>query len=120
VQLLGSLPVPLMLMSLGYALSSIPVRGLQSGATIAVMRLAIGAFAGFSAAWLMGLSADMRGLITLQMTMPCAVMSYIFATRYTDQGDVSAGAVLLSTVAFIILSPAILAMVGAPLSAATP
>lgn len=120
VQLLGSLTVPLMLISLGYALSSIPARGLQSGATIAAMRLAIGAFAGFSAAWLMGLNADMRGLITLQMTMPCAVMSYIFATRYTDQGEVSAGAVLLSTVAFIILSPAILAMVGAPLSAATP
>jgi len=119
-QLLGSLTVPLMLISLGYALSSIPAKGLRSGATVATLRLVIGALAGFSAGWVLGLDAGMRGLITLQMTMPCAVMSYIFATRYTDQGDVSAGAVLLSTVGFIALSPLILAMVGAPLPGATP
>src|SRR5690606_6422756 len=109
-----------MLISLGYALSSIPARGLQSGAKVATLRLSIGALAGFLAAWMLGLDADMRGLIILQMTMPCAVMSYIFATRYTDQGDVSAGAVLLSTVGFIVLSPLILAMVGAPLPSAAP
>src|SRR5690606_4138917 len=120
VQLLGSLTVPLMLISLGYALSSIPARGLKSGGMVATLRLVIGALAGFSAAGMLGLGGDMRGLLVLQMTMPCGVRSYIFATRYTDQGDVSAGAVLLSRLGFIVLSPLILAMVGAPLSGATP
>ncbi len=119
VQLLGGLTVPLMLISLGYALSSIPASGIRSGSIVAVMRLVIGAAAGLMAGWALGLSPDMRGLIVLQMTMPCAVLSYIFATRYTDQGEVSAGAVLVSTVAFLVLSPLILAAVGAPLPGAS-
>lgn len=113
--LVGSLTVPLMLISLGYALAFIPVGGLRAGSSVAVMRLAAGAAGGFVAGWIAGLDPVLHGLIVLQMTMPCAVLSYMYATRYTDKGDISAGAVLVSTVVFLALSPLILAAVGAPL-----
>ncbi len=40
--------------------------------------------------------------------MPCAVVSYMYVKRYTTQGDTAAGAVLVSTVAFLLLAPVIL------------
>ncbi len=114
-RLLGSLTVPLMLISLGYALAFIPASGLRSGSVIAVLRLVLGAVSAWLVTALMGMSAEMQGLFVLQTTMPCAVMSYMYATRYTDKGEVAAGAVLVSTILFLVLSPLIMALVGAPI-----
>jgi predicted permease len=116
-EMVGSLTVPLMLISLGAALAYIPASGLRTGSWIAGLRLLAGAAGGVLAGWVCGLDASLAGLITLQMTMPCAVLSYMYASRYTDKGELSAGAVLVSTIAFLLLSPAILAAVGAPLGA---
>lgn len=116
VQLLGSLTVPLMLISLGYALSSIPMSGMRTGSVVAMLRLVLGFATTWAVTWALGLSATLQGVVVLQMTMPCAVLSYMFATRYTDKGEISAGAVLVSTVAFLLLSPLILVLVGAPIS----
>ena len=113
VALLGSLTVPLMLISLGYALSGIPISGVRTGSVVAAMRLVLGPLAAWGVTEALGLSAEMQGVIILQMAMPCAVLSYMFAVRYTDKGEVSAGAVLVSTVGFLVLSPVILVMVGA-------
>lgn len=113
VALLGSLTVPLMLISLGYALSGIPISGVRTGSVVAAMRLVLGPLAAWGVTEALGLSAEMQGVIILQMAMPCAVLSYMFAVRYTDKGEVSAGAVLVSTVGFLVLSPVILVLVGA-------
>lgn len=114
---LGSLAVPLMLFSLGYALSAIPASGMRAGAVIAVMRLVIGGLSGYLAAWMLGLGQDMRALMFMQMAMPCAVISYMFAARYSSKAEISAGAVLVSTVLFLAASPLIMALVGAPIAA---
>lgn len=116
-ELVGSLTVPLMLISLGAALAYIPASGVRAGSYVAALRLITGAAGGMLAGWICGLDASLAGLITLQMTMPCAVLSYMYASRYTDKGELAAGAVLVSTIAFLLLSPAILAAVGAPLGA---
>lgn len=115
--LLGSITIPLMLISLGYALSAIPASGVRAGSAVAVMRLVLGPLAGLMAGWLVGLDADMHYLIVLQMAMPCAVISYMYATRYTNKGEVSAGAVLVSTVVFLVLLPLLLTVLGAPIEA---
>src|SRR5690606_41570905 len=100
---------------LGYALASIPASGIRAGSLIGGMRLAIGAASAWLVTTLLGLSDDLQGLFILQMTMPCAVMSYMYATRYTDKGETSAVAVLGSTAAFFALSPVIMAAEGAPI-----
>lgn len=112
-RLLGSVTVPLMLISLGYALSSIPMSGMRTGSVVGGLRLILGPLSAWLVGWALNLSDEMRGVLMLQMAMPCAVLSYMFATRYTDQGEVSAGAVLVSTVGFVLLAPVILIMVGA-------
>lgn len=115
VELVGSLTVPLMLISLGYALSSIPVGGLRAGSVIAAIRITLLPLSAWAITWAIGLPPELQGVMVLQMAMPCAVLSYMFATRYTDMGEVAAGAVLVSTVAFLLLSPLILWLVGAPI-----
>jgi len=105
VHLLGSLTVPLMLLSLGHALAMIPSSGLKLGAWLAALRLTAGLIAGVGTAWALGLPGDLAGVLILQMGMPCAVVSYMYSRRYTDMGDTSAGAVLVSTVAFLVLAP---------------
>ena len=97
-----------MLLSLGHALAMIPSSGLRTGAVVGLLRLAGGMVVGFVVATAMGLSADLVGVLVLQMAMPCAVVSYMYAQRYTDLGDVSAGAVLVSTVVFLALAPILL------------
>ncbi|OZI47447.1 hypothetical protein CEK29_01485 [Bordetella genomosp. 5] len=106
--MLGAVTVPLMLLSLGHALALIPSSGLRTGAVVGMMRLLVGIGAGWAAVWMLGLTAPLAGALALQMAMPCAVVSYMYARRYTDMGDTAAGAVLISTVVFLVLAPALL------------
>lgn len=107
-RMLGSVTVPLMLISLGHALAMIPSSGLRAGAVVGGLRLAAGLTAGYLVATAMGLQSDLAGVLVLQTAMPCAVVSYMYAQRHTDQGNVSAGAVLVSTVVFLLLAPVLL------------
>lgn len=107
-RMLGAVTVPLMLLSLGHALALIPANGMRAGAVVAGLRLAVGLAAGYAVVWLLGLPDLLAGALALQMAMPCAVVSYMYARRYTDVGDIAAGAVLVSTVVFLLLAPALL------------
>ncbi|GGX25006.1 membrane protein [Pigmentiphaga litoralis] len=111
-KLLGSLTVPLMLLSLGHALAVIPAAGLRIGSIVGTMRLLLGLAAGYAAGWLIGLPDEFSNILALQMAMPCAAVSYMYARRYTDMGDAAAGAVLVSTLSFLALAPALLWLVG--------
>ncbi|MGV2865783.1 AEC family transporter [Achromobacter sp. ESBL13] len=106
--MLGAVTVPLMLLSLGHALALIPSNGLRDGAKVAAIRLVVGLAAGLAVVWALDLEPVLAGALTLQMAMPCAVVSYMYAKRYTTLGDTAAGAVLVSTVVFLLLAPLML------------
>lgn len=106
--MLGAVTVPLMLISLGHALAIIPSKGLRIGATVAGLRLVLGVAAGYAVVVMLNLAPALGGALALQMAMPCAVVSYMYAQRYTDLGDTAAGAVLVSTVVFLGLAPLLL------------
>ncbi|VFR24468.1 membrane protein, putative [plant metagenome] len=114
-QLLGTLTVPLMLLSLGHALALIPSSGLKVGSGLAGLRLVAGVLAGMLTVWLLDMSPTVGGALALQMSMPCAVVSYMYARRFTDSGDTSAGAVLVSTAVFLLVAPLLLWLAGAGL-----
>ena len=107
-RMLGAVTVPLMLLSLGHALALIPSTGLRDGAKVAAIRLVVGLAAGLAVVWALDLEPVLAGALTLQMAMPCAVVSYMYAKRYTTLGDTAAGAVLVSTVVFLLLAPLML------------
>ena len=107
-RMLGAVTVPLMLLSLGHALALIPSNGMRDGAKVGAIRLVVGLAAGLAVAWALDLEPVLAGALTLQMAMPCAVVSYMYARRYTPLGDTAAGAVLVSTVVFLLLAPLML------------
>ncbi|NLC37452.1 MAG: AEC family transporter [Alcaligenaceae bacterium] len=104
-QLVGSLTVPLMLISLGYALATVSRTGLRTGSMVGVIRLAAGAVAGIVIINTLSLPPEVASVVVLQMLMPVAVVSYLYTDRYTNYGQISAGAILVSTLLFLFLSP---------------
>jgi predicted permease len=110
--LLGSLAVPLMLLTLGHALSQLPRSGLKAGSLVAAARFISGALVALLLVMLSGLPQAIAGPIALQMVMPCAVNSYLFARLHGTQGDASAGGVLISTLVFVVVAPLLLWLAG--------
>lgn len=106
--LLGSLAVPLMLLTLGHALSQLPRSGLKAGSLVATTRFISGTVVALVLLTIAGLPQGIAAPIALQMVMPCAVNSYLFARLHGTQGDASAGGVLLSTLAFVVVAPFLL------------
>lgn len=108
-KLVGSLAVPLMLVSLGYALSVLQRSRLSEGAKLGMVRLIVGALGGAVVIYLAGFPLLTSEVIMLQLLMPVAVVNYIYTDRMTDFGDTAAAAVLVSTSFFAIFSPIVIA-----------
>jgi predicted permease len=69
----------------------------------------VGLAAGLAVVWALDLEPLLGGALALQMAMPCAVVSYMYTKRYAPTlGDTAAGAVLASTVVFLLLAPLML------------
>lgn len=117
-KLLGSLTVPLMLISLGYTLITLSHSNILDGLYVGMVRLTVGIVGGTAVVKMLALPPEIAGVTLFQMMMPVAVVSYMYAHRFTDQGDTAAGAVVGSTAAFLLLCPLALWYVNAPISVA--
>lgn len=112
-RLVGSMTVPLMLLSLGYALVTVSRGGLSQGARLGGIRLVAGTLSGLAVGLVMGLPPLAAGVMLLQLAMPVAVASYLYADRLTPHGEIAAGGVLVSTLAAVLLAPGLLWLAGA-------
>jgi len=111
-QLLGSMAVPLMLVTLGHTLSQLPRSGFKAGSGVAVARFVSGIAVALLFFLPTGISPLIAAPIALQMLMPCAVNSYLFARLHGNGGDAAAGAVLISTLMFLLFAPLLLWLAG--------
>jgi predicted permease len=106
--LLGGLAVPLMIISLGVAISRIQVTSLGRSAVLGLVRLVIGVGVGSAIATAFGLDGVARGVLIIQCAMPVAVHNYLFAQRYQRRPDEVAGMVVISTAASFATLPLLL------------
>src|SRR5690554_573634 len=104
-KLVGSITVPLMLISLGFALATVSRSSLGAGTLVGSIRLLSGLAGAVVVIFGMNLLALVSAAIALQLLMPVAVASYLYTERFTSVGAISAGAVLASTGIFIVVSP---------------
>ncbi|SNS87635.1 hypothetical protein SAMN06265795_10877 [Noviherbaspirillum humi] len=116
-RLLGALTVPLMLISLGHTLMSINFGNVTAGLYVGMTRLVAGVAGGTLVVKALNLPPEIAGVTLFQMMMPVAVVSYMYAQRFTDHAETSAGAVLSSTIAFLLLCPLALWYAGVPFGA---
>lgn len=109
--LIGNCSVPLMLFSLGIALSGLRLRNALRAGALSVLRIALGIAAGVIMANLLGMTGTMRGVIILQSSMPVAVFNYLWALRYGTGPEEVAAMVLCSTVLTFLGLPFLLLLV---------
>jgi predicted permease len=108
IEMLGAMAVPLMLLNLGMQLRSLDVGDLHH--SIAAVGLRMGG--GLAAAWLfvtlLGVGGVDRGVLLLMGVMPAAVINVVIAERYGTDPKLVASAIVLSTLASIVLIPLVL------------
>lgn len=110
LELLGQATVPLMLLSLGIRLRSVRLRR----PAIALLAVALRFLPGLAAAllWvhLLGMTGVERGVVVVTGVLPSAVMNFVLAERYGQQGEEVASAILLGTLLSVAAIPLVLAM----------
>ena len=108
VQIVSGMAIPLMVVSLGVALSKIRVVGIGRAAALSALELAVGFAVGVALADLFGLAGVARGVLILQCAMPVAVHNYVFAQVYRRSPETVAGMVVMSSLLACVTLPAVL------------
>ena len=108
VQIVSGMAIPLMMVSLGVALSKIRVVGIGRAAALSALELAVGFAVGVALADLFGLAGVARGVLILQCAMPVAVHNYVFAQVYRRSPETVAGMVVMSSLLACFTLPAVL------------
>lgn len=109
VDLISGFTVPLMLITLGVSLASIQVRSLKSGIGFSLLRLPLAAGIAWGIAALLGLPPLAQGILVLQMSMPVAVFTYLFAQKSGREPEYTASLVFCSTLLSLLYLPLLLA-----------
>lgn len=108
-ELLGSMSVPLMLVTLGISLASLQTGGWRRNAWYGLLRVIGGFVIGLTAVYLFNLTGTLRGVTLIQAAMPTAIFNYLLALKYQREPSEVASLIVISTLLAFILSPALIA-----------
>jgi predicted permease len=109
LDLVGQMAIPLMLITLGVAISRLQPRALGRAIWLCLAKLAICVAAPLAVGLAFGLPRLPLGVLVLQVATPVAVTSYMLAAKYKARPDEVAGLVVVSTLVSVLALPAILA-----------
>ena len=109
LDLVGQMAIPLMLLTLGVAISRLQPRALGRAFWLCLAKLAICVAVPLAVGRWFGLPHVALGVLVLQLATPVAVTSYMLAAKYKARPDEVAGLVVVSTLMSVLAIPAILA-----------
>ena len=109
LDLAGQLAIPLMLITLGVAISRLQPRAIGFAVAISVLKLAICIAVPVAVGVWFALPPVAFAVLILQLSTPVAVTSYLLAEKYRARADEVAGLVVVSTLLSLITIPATLA-----------
>lgn len=110
LELTGQMAIPLMLITLGVAISRLQPAAIGRGVLISLAKLAICLAAGFWAGWALGLPPVAMGVLVMQLSTPVAVTNYMLAQKYSPYAEEVAGLVVVSTLLSVVSIPLTLAV----------
>ena len=108
---LGNILVPMMLLTMGVALSRLQWPKLGRSSALAVVRLVGGLAFGLIVSEGLGLDGTARGVVIIMSAMPVAIFNFIFAQRYKRAPDEVAAAIVISTALSFLTLPGLLLIV---------
>lgn len=97
LELLGQMAIPLMLITLGVAMTRLTVARIGQAVGLSVLRLVLCAGLAVTVGWGFGLPPTAFAVLVLQLTTPVAVTAYMLAGKHGADADVVAGLVFAST-----------------------
>ncbi|CEA05376.1 membrane protein [Pseudomonas saudimassiliensis] len=109
IDLLGSMSIPMMLLTLGVSLASIRPKQVGKGMALGGLRMLCGALIGWAIALALDLPPLAQGVLILQAAMPVAVFNYLFAVKANRSPETVASLVICSTLLSFLLIPLLLA-----------
>ena len=109
--LMGGLAIPLMLISLGVAISKMKAEGAGRIIVVCFIKLLAGFSVGYGIATLLGLEGAARGVLMIQSAMPVAVHNYMFAQRFNRNTADTASMILISTTISLATLPLLMLIV---------
>jgi len=109
IDLLGSMSIPMMLLTLGVSLASIRPKQVGKGMALGGLRMLCGAIIGWAIALALDLPPLAQGVLILQAAMPVAVFNYLFAVKANRSPETVASLVICSTLLSFLLIPVLLA-----------
>ena len=107
-ELLGTMSVPLMLITLGVSLASLKTGVWQRNFWYSLLRVLGGFGIGLAAVHLFNLTGTLRGVTLIQAAMPAAIFNYLLALRYQRSPSEVASLIVISTLLSFILSPVLI------------
>ncbi len=111
LELVGQMAIPMMLITLGVAVARISPKSLNKAIWVSIVRVSICVAIGVAIGRLFGLDPIAFGVLTVQVSTPVAVTSYLIAEKYGADSDSVAGLVVVSTLMAMITIPLTLAFV---------
>jgi malate permease and related proteins len=109
LDLVGQIAIPLMLITLGVAISRLQPRGIGRAFLLSLLRLVITLGVPLAVGLWLGLPQVALAVLILQISTPVAVTSYMLAAKYHARADEVAGLVVVSTILSLVSIPALLA-----------
>jgi hypothetical protein len=108
VDMIGAATIPLMQLSLGYALRSTRLYMLSTSIWGTLVRIGGGLVVSCAAVALLGIDGVVADVIILASVMPSAIINFVMSRKYSLDGELVASIVALSTLASVVTTPIIL------------
>ncbi len=109
LDLIGQIGIPVMLLTLGVAISRLQPAAIGMGLGISLFKLAICTAIPLGIGLWLGLPKLALGVLVLQVATPVAVTSFMLAEKYGAKSDEVAGMVVISTLVSVAAIPITLA-----------
>jgi len=112
LSLIGSMVTPLLLLTLGYRLSSVRITSFPITALASGIRIGVGLLIGVGVAAMLGLAGISRSVVILDSAMPSAANTSILAMKYNNEAELVSSVVFVTTVASLLIIPLLLFLLG--------
>jgi hypothetical protein len=111
ITMVGELAIPLMLLTLGMSLARLKVSHVRDAALVVFVRSGIGLGAALVVVTLLSLEGVSRQVLLLEACLPPAVINVLFARRFGAAPEAVASAIVLGTLASLLILPIVLGVV---------
>lgn len=110
LNLIGPMTIPLVLLILGFNLSTVRLQSLSTTLLASFLRVGVGLALGFLVANLFHLTGILKAVVILDSAMPAAANSAMLATKYKNEAELVSSVVFVTTIASLVIIPFLLSI----------